>query len=133
MVSRTKIGAMRRILATSSVVLAMIPSLGLAEGAPIFALELNKTEDTAGGCRTTFVARNGTGTDLEKASFEVVVFDKTDVVSQYLVLDFGKLIAGKTGSSSSNSGRHQMRRHLAPARERRRGVPDGRRAGVGLP
>ncbi len=61
-----------------------------------FALELNNARDIDSGCRLTYVATNGTGTDLEKTSYEVAVFDKDGVVSQLLILEFGKLPKEKT-------------------------------------
>ncbi len=61
-----------------------------------FTLELNSAKDNANGCRLTYVAINKTGIILEKTAYEVVVFDKDGGVSQFLILEFGKLPIGKT-------------------------------------
>lgn len=67
-----------------------------ATPAQTFSLELNNAEDVEGGCRLTYVAYNGTGTALDTTSYEVVVFDGQNRVSQFLILDFGKLPEDKT-------------------------------------
>ncbi len=62
----------------------------------MFSLELNGAKDTETGCRLTYVAYNGTGAQLDKTAYEVVVFDKDGGVSQFLILEFGKLPLRKT-------------------------------------
>ncbi|MCQ0990458.1 hypothetical protein [Jiella marina] len=59
-------------------------------------LELNNAVDAEGACRLSYVAVNRTGEPLEKISYDVVVFDKDQRVSRFLVLQFGRLAAGKT-------------------------------------
>lgn len=61
-----------------------------------FGLELNAARDVGEGCRLTYVATNNTGEGLEKASYEVAVFDQDGVVSRLLILEFGQLQADKT-------------------------------------
>ena len=62
-----------------------------------FDLELNSAKDTeAGNCRLTYVAANQTGSDLERAAYEVAVFDAEGTVTRLLALDFGGLVDGKT-------------------------------------
>ncbi|SFD05254.1 hypothetical protein [Tropicimonas isoalkanivorans] len=61
-----------------------------------FGLELNNAREAENGCRMTYVARNGTGTDLSAISFEVAVFDAEDIVSRLLILEFGALTNGRT-------------------------------------
>jgi hypothetical protein len=61
-----------------------------------FGLELNNAREAENGCRMTYVARNGTGTDLSAISFEVAVFDAEDIVSRLLILEFGALTDGRT-------------------------------------
>ncbi len=61
-----------------------------------FSLELNNSRDVNGGCRLVYIARNGTDVPLDKTSYEVVVFDADKKVSQFLILEFGKLPVGKT-------------------------------------
>jgi len=61
-----------------------------------FSLELNSAKNNENGCRLTYVAKNKTGIKLDKTSYEVVVFDKDGGVSQFLILEFGKLPINKT-------------------------------------
>lgn len=69
----------------------------LAQDTPEFTLELNNAaETTAGGCRLTYVATNGTGQELGQTAYEVAVFDADGVVSRILVLEFGALTIDKT-------------------------------------
>lgn len=70
------------------------------------SIELNNASDTNGGCRLTYVAMNGTGTVLDKTSYEIVVFDADQKVSQLLILEFGKLPAGKTKVVSFDLANH---------------------------
>jgi hypothetical protein len=60
------------------------------------SIELNNARDANGGCRLTYIAVNGTGTALEKTSYEIVVFDADQKVAQFLILEFGRLPSGKT-------------------------------------
>lgn len=60
------------------------------------SLELNNARDANGGCRITYIANNGTGKVLEKTSYQIVVFDSGGKVSQFLILEFGRLPNGKT-------------------------------------
>ncbi len=59
-------------------------------------LELNKTEDTGGNCRLSFVMKNGTGSAVPAASYELVLFTADGVINQMSVFDFGALPVGKT-------------------------------------
>ncbi|MFD0979476.1 hypothetical protein [Tropicimonas aquimaris] len=81
--------------------LAMVAISGLSAAPALaqdsgFGLELNNVRDSENGCRMTYVARNATGTDLDAISFEVAVFDASDIVSRLLILEFGALTDGKT-------------------------------------
>lgn len=60
------------------------------------ALELNTANDVDGGCRLAFVAYNGTPTALDAVSYEVVVFDAGQRISQFVILEFGALPQQKT-------------------------------------
>lgn len=70
--------------------------------APAFAqsgslgLELNAARASGEGCRLIYVATNSTGTALERASYEVALFDADGVVTRLLVLEFGQMQPGKT-------------------------------------
>ena len=75
------------------------PGLARAEDpapAPALNLELNAMQPSDKGCRLTFLVENGLASDLEKAAYEIVLFDKAGQVSRLVVLDFQDLPAGKT-------------------------------------
>lgn len=76
--------------------LLMVPGLVLAQGGPALDLQLNKVADVNGACRTTFVADNGLGQDIDKLSLDVVVFDSKGEVAQRLLLDLGRMPKGRT-------------------------------------
>ena len=82
--------------------LAVFPAAGgsaVAQEAtptPSLKLELNGLEPSAAGCRFTFVVQNGLGAPLQKAAFELVLFDQAGKVNRLTVLDFKDLPAGKT-------------------------------------
>ena len=59
-------------------------------------IELNKVQQSQDGCRLSFIAVNKMGSNLEKTAMEVVFFDADDVVSEMLLLDFGRLPTDKT-------------------------------------
>ncbi len=60
------------------------------------SLELNAAQASEKGCRLTFVVTNGLGSDLTKAGFEIVLFDKAGVVDRITTLEFKELVAAKT-------------------------------------
>ena len=66
------------------------------ESGPSLALELNAIEPGDGGCRFTFVIANQLGAALDKAAFEIVLFDKAGMVDRLVTLDFKALPQGKT-------------------------------------
>lgn len=57
-------------------------------------VELNRIEDVEGACRLTFVAQNGTGTAIDNASFETVVFDTSGGVVTLALYNFRELPTG---------------------------------------
>jgi hypothetical protein len=59
-------------------------------------IELNKVQQSEDGCRLSFIAVNRMGANLETTAMEVVFFDASDVVSEMLLLDFGRLPSDKT-------------------------------------
>lgn len=59
-------------------------------------IELNKMQQSQDGCRLSFIAVNRMGANLETTAMEVVFFDASDVVSEMLLLDFGRLPSDKT-------------------------------------
>lgn len=74
----------------------MLAATAVAAQESNFSLELNNSRDVNGGCRLVYIAVNGTGVALDKTSYEVVVFDNDERVTQFLILEFGQLPAGKT-------------------------------------
>lgn len=62
----------------------------------VLSLELNAAQKSEKGCRLTFVVNNGLETDLAKAGFEFVLFDKAGVVDRITALEFKDLAAAKT-------------------------------------
>ncbi len=59
-------------------------------------LELNNLEDIDGVCRLTFVARNETGTAIDRAVFETVIFNVSGSVTNLSLFDFRDLPADGT-------------------------------------
>lgn len=73
----------------------------LAQGAaspqpPVLSVELNALQASERGCRFTFVVTNDLGGELASAAFELVLFDKSGMVSRITVVDFKELAEGKT-------------------------------------
>ncbi len=87
---------MVRIVTTVGLILGTMISSAAYAQEKSFTLELNSAKDNENGCRLTYVAINKTGLVLDKTAYEVVVFDKDGGVSQFLILEFGKLLIGKT-------------------------------------
>src|SRR5690606_5652930 len=67
-----------------------------ATAQPALLLDLNALQPSNGGCRLTFVVSNGLPTPIDRAAFEMALFDKGGVVDRLTVLDFKDLPAGKT-------------------------------------
>jgi len=62
-----------------------------------FHLDLNSVTETGeGNCRLTYVAANQSATALDRASYQIALFDGQGVVTRLLVLEFGALSEGKT-------------------------------------
>lgn len=59
-------------------------------------LELNNLQDNDGTCRLSFLAKNETGTPIDKAVFETVIFDSDGGVANLSLFDFRDLPAGST-------------------------------------
>lgn len=83
----------------TAVCLTALPMAAWAQtgdtAAPRLSVELNALEDVGGSCRVTFVARNGTGTPIEKAVFETVIFDPSGGVVSLSLFDFRDLPADR--------------------------------------
>lgn len=88
---------MRNILTVMALTAAaMLPASAVMAQSGTLSLQLNKATTEDSGCLVTYVATNGTGVDLETASYEVAVFDTEGEVDQLLLLPFGPLEDGKT-------------------------------------
>ncbi|SIS57262.1 hypothetical protein [Paracoccus saliphilus] len=60
-------------------------------------LELNGATSTeAGGCQLTVVTTNRLDQDLDRAAWQVAIFDAAGVVQSLPILDFGAMVSGKT-------------------------------------
>lgn len=62
---------------------------------PSLTLELNAVQDVEGACRVTFVANNSTGSAIDKAVFETVIFDTSGAVVRLSLFDFRELPKGR--------------------------------------
>lgn len=93
--------AAQRTCLTVALCLCVMPGAGLLraqeEGrAPLLDLALNTAENTeSGGCRLTFVIRNGLDASLDKLVAEAVLFDTDGHVITLTLFDFGGLPEGR--------------------------------------
>lgn len=89
---------MKKIIAQMLVLTALtVPAM--AQDAPLEAvlkLELNALQQAEAGCRITFLAVNKLGSALDKAAFEIALFDQGGGIDQLVTLDFNALAQGKT-------------------------------------
>lgn len=92
---------MRR--AASLLVLTSLAAVPLAPASaqttapvPHLLLDLNALQPSEGGCRLTFVVANNLATPIDRAAYEMALFDKAGVVDRLTVLDFKSLPSGKT-------------------------------------
>ncbi|WP_425045728.1 hypothetical protein [Primorskyibacter sp. S87] len=58
-------------------------------------LELNTVQDVGEACRLTFLAQNDTGTTIDKAVYETVIFDTSGGVISLSLFDFRDLPADR--------------------------------------
>ncbi len=88
-----------RRLAVAVLLTGAVPALVLAqpaEDAPSrLFLELNAVQDVGGACRLTFLAHNGTGSTIDQAVFETVIFDTSGGVVSLSLFDFRDLPADR--------------------------------------
>jgi hypothetical protein len=88
---------MRSILICSILAFALLSgSTGSGAQQKLLTIELNRMQQSQNGCRLSFMAVNKMGTGLEKTALEIVIFDADNIVSQMLLLDFGRLPNDKT-------------------------------------
>lgn len=84
-----------RAFATTLAVAAW-QAAGAQEAAPSLTVELNALQPSERGCRFTFIANNGLGGELSSVAFELVLFNKANVVNRITIVNFKDLPAGKT-------------------------------------
>jgi hypothetical protein len=65
------------------------------EPQPQLYLELNRVRDVGDACRLTFLARNETGSAIDQAVFETVIFDLSGGVISLSLFDFRDLPADR--------------------------------------
>jgi hypothetical protein len=68
------------------------------------SMELNATAETENGCMMTFVVESGLGSDISKASYQMVFFNGEGLVERMTVLDFQDVPAGRTRVRQFNIG-----------------------------
>ncbi len=95
------ISYMYRILVISLLIIPLLSNSAYADTSPNvqekkLVLELNALENTASGCRLTFVFENQLDTALKQLRFELALFDPNSRVSSVIILDAGALPQGKT-------------------------------------
>jgi len=92
------------MIAQALKMLGMLVAIGLPTAAVAqttatpagLTLELNALQPSESGCRVTFLATNGLGKPLDKAAFEVALFNATGSIERLVTLDFKALPEGKT-------------------------------------
>lgn len=86
-----------RLLTSAVLVSAVLVGAGEAEEtAPALLLELNAAQPSEKGCRLTFVVTNRLGGNLDRAAFELALFDQAGIVDRLTVLEFRDVPDGKT-------------------------------------
>jgi len=75
-----------------------LPSAASAQAAAAagLTLELNALQPSETGCRVTFLATNGLDKALDRAAFEVALFNASGGIERLVTLDFKALPEGKT-------------------------------------
>lgn len=86
----------RLSLGICAAALALGPASAQDAKAPALSLELNALQPSERGCRFTFVVANQLQSDITRAAFELVLFDKNGLVERLTVVDFMDLPQGKT-------------------------------------
>ncbi|WP_170411389.1 hypothetical protein [Ruegeria atlantica] len=72
-----------------------LPAIAMAQTAATalesLQIELNTVQDVENACRLTFVVENQTGTAIDEASFETVIFDASGSVVRLSLFNFRDL------------------------------------------
>ncbi|MBS9720777.1 hypothetical protein JYU29_08770 [Tianweitania sp. BSSL-BM11] len=91
-----RVGTIIAAATTSTLMMLACVNSGWAQTAPSFSLELNGLEKSDNGCRLTFVVNNGFANTLNRAAFEIAMFNSQGAVDRLTVLEFKELPASKT-------------------------------------
>jgi hypothetical protein len=79
--------------------LALLAAMGWQTGHAqedgALAIELNKVEDTAQGCLSSFLFDNQTGHQLSRFQIDLVFFDPDGIASKQMLLDMAPLYVDK--------------------------------------
>jgi hypothetical protein len=77
--------------------LALVATMaaGHAQEDGALTIELNKMEDTAQGCLSSFLFDNRTGHQLSRFQIDLVVFDPEGIAAKQMLLDMAPLYADK--------------------------------------
>jgi hypothetical protein len=92
----TNMGFATRIATGALVAFAGVATAAAQQATPSLALEFNALEPSDNGCRLTFVVNNGFPNALNRAAFEIAMFNTDGLVDRLTVLEFRELPAGKT-------------------------------------
>jgi hypothetical protein len=71
------------------------PAAAHAQEDAALAIELNKMEDTAQGCLSSFLFDNRTGHELSRFQIDLVFFDPDGIATKQLLLDMAPLYVDK--------------------------------------
>ncbi|WP_171240282.1 hypothetical protein [Ruegeria sp. HKCCA5491] len=87
----------RRVVLAAIFVSLPLAAAAQSEGADQtgLLLELNTLQDVEGACRLTFLIDNKTGSEIDAASFETVIFDASGSVVSLSLFNFRDLPAGR--------------------------------------
>lgn len=69
--------------------------VGTAAAAPPLEIELNKLEQAGAGCRFYLVISSRDAPTLESLSLDLALFDTAGIVDRRIVLDLGRIPAGR--------------------------------------
>lgn len=81
--------------AAAAFCVASVLSVPVAAQDGQLSIELNTVEQADAACRVTFMAQNGTGSGIDKAVFETVIFTNDGKVDRLTLFDFRDLPAGR--------------------------------------
>ncbi|WP_170425997.1 hypothetical protein [Ruegeria arenilitoris] len=86
---------LRSVSAALSLCSLPIVAVAQSEAAGGLQVELNTVQDVGSSCRLTFVVENQTGTAIDEASFETVIFDASGSVVSFSLFNFRDLPADR--------------------------------------